>query len=98
VYLGGYETELEAARSYDRAVIAYKGDKAPLNVRGIACRLQQMTLDCFRLLADDAANRDIAYLPPAVAILSVHPSPSSSTNRSCDMASPLCAVCAGELR
>ena len=34
VYLGGYETELEAARAYDRAVIAHCGIEAPLNVRG----------------------------------------------------------------
>lgn len=33
VYVGGYETELEAARAYDRAVIAYLGTSAPLNVR-----------------------------------------------------------------
>ncbi|KAL4440679.1 hypothetical protein ABPG77_000388 [Micractinium sp. CCAP 211/92] len=31
VYVGGYETELEAARAYDRAVIAYLGTSAPLN-------------------------------------------------------------------
>ncbi|KAL4457536.1 hypothetical protein ABPG75_012401 [Micractinium tetrahymenae] len=31
VYVGGYETELEAARAYDRAVIAYLGMGAPLN-------------------------------------------------------------------
>ncbi|EFN58603.1 hypothetical protein CHLNCDRAFT_13529, partial [Chlorella variabilis] len=31
IYLGGYETELEAARAYDRAVIAHCGSKAPLN-------------------------------------------------------------------
>ncbi len=27
-----YETELEAARAYDRAVLAYVGTSAPLNV------------------------------------------------------------------
>lgn len=27
-----YETELEAARAYDRAVLAYVGASAPLNV------------------------------------------------------------------
>jgi hypothetical protein len=39
VYLGGYETELEAARAYDRAVIAHCGIEAPLNVRqpGVGC-------------------------------------------------------------
>ena len=29
-----YEAELEAARAYDRAVLAHVGTGAPLNVRG----------------------------------------------------------------
>ena len=36
VYVGGYASELEAAHAYDRAVIAYCGPDAPLNVRRAA--------------------------------------------------------------
>lgn len=32
MYLGGYETEVEAARAYDRCVVAHSGLDAPLNV------------------------------------------------------------------
>eukprot|EP00951_Prasinocladus_malaysianus_P022560 scaffold189508_cov40-Prasinocladus_malaysianus.AAC.1 len=69
VYLGGWASEEEAARAYDRAALRFWGDSATLNVS----KLIHMQCMCiFRLLSDQKQTNSSNTMQPSMYVKHVY--------------------------